>query len=107
MKRNPDHIKLLCEVDGDTDDDIYTHNQVIDFKERDSLDNERKKNKFTGSVASDITRAHCARPLETTMDQPTMYLLDGRAGRLHMSPWIFLPKIIQCHVQSMPSATAY
>jgi hypothetical protein len=38
MKRDPQHIKLLCEVDGDTADAIYTYNQVLDFIERDNLD---------------------------------------------------------------------
>jgi hypothetical protein len=38
LQRNPDHIKFLCEVDGDTADDIYTYNQVMDFIERDNLD---------------------------------------------------------------------
>jgi hypothetical protein len=26
LKRGPNHIKFLCEVDGDTADDIYTYN---------------------------------------------------------------------------------
>ena len=38
MKRDPQHVKFLCEVDGDTADEIYTYNQVIDFIERDNLD---------------------------------------------------------------------
>jgi hypothetical protein len=38
MKRDPDHVKISCKVDGDTADDIYTYNQVNDFIERDSLD---------------------------------------------------------------------
>jgi hypothetical protein len=38
LQRNPEHIKFLCEVDGDTADDIYTYNQVMDFIERDNFD---------------------------------------------------------------------
>jgi hypothetical protein len=38
MKRDPQHVKFLCEVDGDTADDIYTCNQALDFTERDNLD---------------------------------------------------------------------
>jgi hypothetical protein len=38
LKRDPNHIKILCEVDGDTADDIYTYNQVLDYIVRDSLD---------------------------------------------------------------------
>ena len=38
LKREPHHVKFLCEVDGDTADEIYTYNQVLDFIERDSLD---------------------------------------------------------------------
>jgi hypothetical protein len=38
LKPDPSHIKFLCEVDGDTADDIYTYNQVLDFIERDNLD---------------------------------------------------------------------
>jgi hypothetical protein len=28
LKRDPNHIRFLCEVDGDTVDDIYTYNQI-------------------------------------------------------------------------------
>jgi hypothetical protein len=38
LKRDPNHIRFLCEVDGDTLDDIYTYNQILDFIERDNLD---------------------------------------------------------------------
>jgi hypothetical protein len=37
LKRDSDHIKFLCEVDGDTADDIYTYNQALDFIDRDCL----------------------------------------------------------------------
>jgi hypothetical protein len=37
IKRDPNHIKFLCEVDGDSADDIYTYNQVLDYIERDNL----------------------------------------------------------------------
>jgi hypothetical protein len=38
MKRDPQHVKFLCEVEGDTADEIYTYNQVLDLIERDNLD---------------------------------------------------------------------
>jgi hypothetical protein len=38
LKREPQHDKFLCEVDGDTSDEIYTYNQVLDFIEQDNLD---------------------------------------------------------------------
>jgi hypothetical protein len=38
LKRYPNHIRFLCEVDGDTVDIIYTYNQILDFIERDNLD---------------------------------------------------------------------
>jgi hypothetical protein len=38
MKRDPQHVKFLCEVDGDTADEIYTYNQVLDLIEQDNLD---------------------------------------------------------------------
>jgi hypothetical protein len=38
MKRYPQHVKFLCEVDGDTADEVYTNNQVLDFTERNNLD---------------------------------------------------------------------
>jgi Reverse transcriptase (RNA-dependent DNA polymerase) len=38
MKRDTEHVKFLCEVDGDTADEIYTYNQVLDFIECDNLD---------------------------------------------------------------------
>ena len=38
LQRDPVHIKFLCEVDGDTADEIYSYNQVLDFIERDNLD---------------------------------------------------------------------
>jgi hypothetical protein len=38
LKLEPQHVKFLCEVDGDTADEIYTYNQVLDFIERDNLD---------------------------------------------------------------------
>jgi hypothetical protein len=31
-------VKFLCEVDGDTADEIYTYNQVLDLIEQDNLD---------------------------------------------------------------------
>jgi hypothetical protein len=34
LKRDPQHVKFLCDVDGDTADEIYTYNQVLDFIER-------------------------------------------------------------------------
>jgi hypothetical protein len=30
MKRDPDHIQFLCDVDSNTSDDIYTY-QALDF----------------------------------------------------------------------------
>jgi hypothetical protein len=36
--RRPQHVKFLCEVDGDTANDIYTYNQVLDLIERNNLD---------------------------------------------------------------------
>jgi hypothetical protein len=38
MKRDPQHVKFLCEVDGDTADKIYTYNQVLDLMEQENLD---------------------------------------------------------------------
>jgi hypothetical protein len=38
LKRDPNHIRFLCEVDGDIVDDIYTYSQIFDFIERDNLD---------------------------------------------------------------------
>jgi hypothetical protein len=38
MKRDHQHVKFLCEVDGDTADEIYTFNQVLDLIEQDILD---------------------------------------------------------------------
>jgi hypothetical protein len=38
MKRDPQHVRFLCEVDGDTADEIYTYNQVLDLIEQDNLD---------------------------------------------------------------------
>jgi hypothetical protein len=38
LQKNPEHIKFLCEMDGDTADDIYTYNQDMDFIERDNFD---------------------------------------------------------------------
>jgi hypothetical protein len=38
MKRDPQHVKILCEVDCNTADEIYTYNQVLDFIEGDNLD---------------------------------------------------------------------
>lgn len=38
LQRDPEHIKFLCEVDGDTADEIYSYNQVLDFIECDNLD---------------------------------------------------------------------
>jgi hypothetical protein len=50
LKRDPSHIKFLCEVDGDTANDIYTYNQVLDFIERDNLD-----------IESDMGQMYCFR----------------------------------------------
>jgi hypothetical protein len=38
MKRDPQHVKFLSDVDGDTADEIYTYNQVLYLIERDNLD---------------------------------------------------------------------
>jgi hypothetical protein len=38
MKQEPHRVKFLCEVNGDTADEIYTYNPVLDFMERDNLD---------------------------------------------------------------------
>jgi hypothetical protein len=38
LKRDPNHIRFLCEVDGDTVDAIFTYNQIPDFIEWDTLD---------------------------------------------------------------------
>jgi hypothetical protein len=34
LKRDPNHIRFLCEVDGDTVGNIYTYNQILDFIDR-------------------------------------------------------------------------
>jgi hypothetical protein len=36
LKHDPNHIRFLCELDGDTVDDIYTYKQILDFIERDN-----------------------------------------------------------------------
>jgi hypothetical protein len=38
MKRDSQHVTFLCVVDGNTADEIYTYNQVLDFIEHDNLD---------------------------------------------------------------------
>jgi hypothetical protein len=38
MKRDPQHVTFLCEVNGDTADEIYTYNQVLDLIELDIID---------------------------------------------------------------------
>jgi hypothetical protein len=38
MKCDPQHIKFLCEVDGDTADEIYTYNQILALIEQDNLE---------------------------------------------------------------------
>jgi hypothetical protein len=50
MKRDSQHVKFMCEVDGDTADEIYTYNQVLDFIEHDNLD-----------VDSDMEQLYCFR----------------------------------------------
>jgi hypothetical protein len=37
LKRDPNYIKFLCEVEGDTNDDIYAYNQILDFTEKGNL----------------------------------------------------------------------
>jgi hypothetical protein len=48
LKRYPDHFKFLCEIDGETSDDIYTFDQVLDLMERDSLDIESDTERMYG-----------------------------------------------------------
>jgi hypothetical protein len=43
LKRDPDHIRLLWGVDGETDNYIYSYNQFLEFIERDKSDIERIK----------------------------------------------------------------
>jgi hypothetical protein len=38
LKCESQNVQFLCEVDGDTANEIYTYNQVLDFIERDNLD---------------------------------------------------------------------
>ena len=38
LKQEPEYIKFICEVDGDTADEIFTYNQILDHIERDNLD---------------------------------------------------------------------
>ena len=40
VKKDPKYIKFLCEVDGDTADEILSYNQILDYIERDNLDQE-------------------------------------------------------------------
>ena len=40
LKNDPQYIKFLCEVDGDTADEIISYNQVLDYIERENLDAE-------------------------------------------------------------------
>ena len=39
-KKDPQYIKFLCEIDGETADEIISYNQILDHIERDSLDQE-------------------------------------------------------------------
>jgi hypothetical protein len=104
LKRDPNHIEYLCEVDGYTADDMYTYNQVLDFIESDNLDIESDTEQFIFSVASALIKVYCVNPIETTMSQPTISLLNGRAGRQCMSHWIPLTKMIQYHALNTPNA---
>jgi Reverse transcriptase (RNA-dependent DNA polymerase) len=38
VKKDPQYIKFLCEIDGDTADEIISYNQILDYIERDNLD---------------------------------------------------------------------
>jgi hypothetical protein len=38
IKKDPLNIEFLYEVDGNTSDDIYSYNQILDFIEQDNLD---------------------------------------------------------------------
>ena len=38
LKKDPKYIKFLCEVDGDTADEIFSYNQVLDFIEKENSD---------------------------------------------------------------------
>ena len=40
VKKDPQYIKFLCEIDGETADEIISYNQILDHIERDSLDQE-------------------------------------------------------------------
>jgi hypothetical protein len=75
LKRYPHHIKFLCEVDGDTADEIYTYNQVLDFTERDtSLTWIVTQNSCIASDASLGIKVHFVPQMKTTSNQPLMSL---------------------------------
>jgi hypothetical protein len=86
MKRDPQHVKFLCEVDGDTADEIYTYNQVLDLIERDNLD-----------MDSDTEQLYCFRhinghqgPLRTSDDdyKGSTYnvLVEWESGEITYKP---------------------
>ena len=38
LKNDPKYIKFLCEVDGDTADEIISYNQVLDYLEKENME---------------------------------------------------------------------
>jgi hypothetical protein len=87
LKRDPNHIRFLCEVDGDTVDGIYTYNQILDFIERDKLDIDNDTEQL---YRFHRISAHQGPLRSSDRDykgsKPATSQLNGRVGRLHMSP---------------------
>jgi hypothetical protein len=82
LKREPNHVKFLCEVDGDTADAIYTYNQVLGFIERDNLDmNSDMEQLYRFWRISVHQGPQCKPDADSKGVQRIMSLWNGRVGR--------------------------
>jgi hypothetical protein len=72
LKRDPNHNRFLCELDGDTIDDIYTYNQILEFIERVWI-LRVIQNSFTVSAESAPSKVLYEHTTRTTRDLPTTY----------------------------------
>jgi hypothetical protein len=65
LKQEPEYIKFICEVDGDTADAIFTYNQILDHIEQ------MIQNNCINSGASRHINVLCVLQSEITKDQHT------------------------------------
>jgi hypothetical protein len=76
LKLYPDHIKFLCQVDGDTVDNIYIYSQFLAFIEPDLLYIESNTEQMFRLIVSVTTKVLCVRQIETIMDQQIKVLAE-------------------------------